>query len=53
VSYFEQIQVFWFWLLAVIPCFIAMPADYPASEPLPEPADGMDESVTERVTAIS
>lgn len=53
VSYFDQIQVFWFWLLAVIPCFIAMPADYPASEPLPEPADGMDESVTERVTAIS
>ena len=53
VSYFDQIQVFWFWLLAVIPCLAEVSVQNPAYEPIPEPTDGMDKTQTERVSAIS
>ena len=52
VSYFDQIEVFWLWLLAVIPCFMASPIQNPADEPLPEPEEEMNKTASESAAVI-
>jgi hypothetical protein len=53
VSYFDQIQVFWFWLLAVIPCLAEKSVQSPNHDHIVEATNGMDKTETERVAAIS
>jgi hypothetical protein len=53
VAYFDQIEVFWLWLLAVIPCFMEMAVQLPATEQVPDSTEKMDNPETERASAIS
>jgi hypothetical protein len=53
VAYFDQIEVFWLWLLAVIPCFAVLPAQDPAGKPLTESMEDMKQVETEEVAVAS